>query len=208
MRARSATFVASATAKAQFPKPRFPEIAFAGRSNVGKSSLINTLVHVPKLARTSSTPGRTRLINWFEVVLPGRDNSLYFVDLPGYGYAKVSKEMRSSWLPLIESYLDAREPLRALVLLIDARRGAEAEEQDLVDWLRAHQVPVIVALTKIDKLAKNKRKPAGFALARALGTERPPVLVSAHTCEGLDDLWRAILAAARTERPPPDAPRD
>ena len=196
MKPSSATFVISATAPAGFPRPSLPEIAFAGRSNVGKSSLINKLVGVPKLARTSSTPGRTRLINWFRIV-PRKGAPLFFVDLPGYGYAKVPKSMRASWRPLIEAYLADRAPLRALVLLVDARRGAEDEEQELCEWLQEQGLPVLLALTKIDKLAKNKRKLAGFALQRELRPQRPPHLVSAHTGEGLGPLWNAIAAAAK-----------
>jgi GTP-binding protein len=196
MKATSATFVQSAAKPAQFPRPSLPEIAFAGRSNVGKSSLINTLTGVPKLARTSNTPGRTRLLNWFRVE-PARGKPVHFVDLPGYGYAKVSRSMRESWQPLIESYLKGRDGLRALVLLIDARRGAEQEEADLLEWLDTMEVKPIVVLTKCDKLAKNKRKPAALAVARTLGLSREPVLFSSHTNEGLSDLWRAISAALR-----------
>jgi GTP-binding protein len=192
----NATFVQSATKPAQFPSPTLPEIAFAGRSNVGKSSLINTLTGVPKLARTSNTPGRTRLLNWFRVD-PPRGKPLHFVDLPGYGYAKVSRAMRESWRPMIESYLQGRDVLRALVLLVDARRGAEDEEAELLEWLATMDITPIVVLTKSDKLAKNKRKPAAMAVARTLGLDREPVLFSSHTGEGLSDLWRAISAALR-----------
>lgn len=194
MKTKSATFITSATSPSGFPHPELPEIAFAGRSNVGKSSLINKLVGVPKLARTSRTPGRTRLINWFKIQ-PRAGRPLCFVDLPGYGYAKVPKAMRASWQPLIEAFLSDRASLRALVLLVDARRGAQDEEIELLSWLEHADLPVIVALTKIDKLAKNKRKPVGFAAQRALAPKRPPILVSAHTGEGLDALWRAMFSA-------------
>ncbi|MEM9489937.1 MAG: ribosome biogenesis GTP-binding protein YihA/YsxC [Myxococcota bacterium] len=203
MKAKSATFVISASQPSGFPPPTLPEIAFAGRSNVGKSSLINTLVGVPRLARTSSTPGRTRLLNWFRVV-PHKGPTAHFVDLPGYGYAKVPKAMRESWRPLIESYLSGRHALRALVLLIDTRRGAQSEEADLLDWLDDAEVPIITVLTKADKLAKNKRKPAAAAARRALDLAREPILFSAQTGAGLAELWRAILAhlarSAESER--------
>lgn len=195
MRAREARFIISAAKPDGFPAPSVPEIAFAGRSNVGKSSLINALTGHDSLARTSNTPGRTRLVNWFEV-LPPKGKLLAFVDLPGYGYAKVPKQMRAEWRPLIEAYLGDRSVLRAVVVLIDARRGAEVEERELIEWLLANEVPVIPVLTKVDKLSKSKRKPAGAALVRELGLPGQPVLFSAQSGEGLAELWRAILAAA------------
>lgn len=191
MKPRSATFVTSAAKPSGFPPPTLPEIAFAGRSNVGKSSLINTLVGVPKLARTSSTPGRTRLLNWFRVSA-GNAGPVHFVDLPGYGYAKVPREMRESWRPLIESYLKDRQVLRAMILLMDPRRGAEQEEADLLDWLVDVEVPIICVLTKADKLAKNKRKPVAAALKRSLELDREPLLLSSLDSTGVDELWRAI----------------
>lgn len=193
-RAKKASFRVSAAQPGQFPAPEVPEVAFAGRSNVGKSSLINGLTGMSGLARTSNTPGRTRLVNWFDVVTP-RGHDVAFVDLPGYGYAKVSKSMREEWRPLIEAYLVDRPVLRAVVVLMDARRGPQDEERDLVAWLAEHEVPVIPVLTKIDKLAKSKRKPAGVAAGRELGIGKKPLLYSAHTGDGQDELWRVIIAA-------------
>jgi GTP-binding protein len=195
MRAKSAEFVTSAAEPSGFPRPTLPEIAFAGRSNVGKSSLINTLVGVPGLARTSRTPGRTRLLNWFRVT-PPRGGAVHFVDLPGYGYARVPNEMRASWRPLIEAFLRDRSALRGLVLLVDARRGAEGEERDLLDWLRASGVPALVVVTKADKLSKNKRKPAALAVQQDLALERPAILFSSLDGEGIAPLWRVILQLA------------
>jgi GTP-binding protein len=183
----SAHFVTSAAKPSDFPPPGLPEIAVVGRSNVGKSSLINTLVGQTGLARTSRTPGRTRLANWFEV-----DGTFYLVDLPGYGYAAVDKSMREGWRPLIETYLEKRDVLRGVLLLIDVRRGAEDEELDFVPWLAGKKIPVVVALTKADKLPKNKRMLEIGKVKRALGITRDPIAVSAQTADGIDALWRAV----------------
>ena len=191
MRSRAARFVVSASAPAEFPPEGLPEVAFAGRSNVGKSSLINALVGKEGLARTSRTPGRTQLLNWFEVEGPA-GGKLSFVDLPGYGYAKVPVAMQASWQGLIEAYLGDRKVLRAVVLLVDVRRGAEQEEEDLAAWLAEKNVPVIAVVTKIDKVAKNKREPVLSAVKRGLGLKRPPLPFSSLEGEGIDDLWRAI----------------
>ncbi len=192
--ARAATFVTSASSPSGFPRPERPEIAFAGRSNVGKSSLINTLTGKKGLARTSSTPGRTRLLNWFHVSPPSGPD-LAFVDLPGYGYAKVPRDMRASWRPLVESLIKERETLRLVIVIIDARRGPEEEEVELLEWLAEVDRPALVVLTKVDKLAKSKRIPAAAAARRALGLKKQPLLFSADNGEGVDDLWRAILSA-------------
>ena len=190
MKARNARFLKSASAANEFPAGDLPEIAFAGRSNVGKSSLINSLVGKDGLARTSRTPGRTQLLNWFHV--DGPAGPLAFVDLPGYGYAKVPTAMQASWQGLIESYLGDRPVLRAVVLLVDVRRGVEGEEEDLVAWLAERNIPVIGVVTKIDKVAKNKREPVLATVKRALGLRRPPLAFSALDGEGIDELWRAI----------------
>ncbi len=182
-----AHFITSAAKPGDFPPGKLPELAVVGRSNVGKSSLINSLVGQDGLARTSRTPGRTRLANWFEV-----DEKFHLVDLPGYGYAAVDKTMRDSWRPLIETYLEQRTVLRGVVLLVDVRRGAEAEEQDFVPWLAQKKIPVVVALTKADKLPKNKRMLEIGKVKRALELARDPIPVSAQTGDGIDVLWRAI----------------
>jgi len=148
----AARFVTSAAKPSDFPPPSLPEVAVVGRSNVGKSSLINALVGQPRLARTSRTPGRTRLVNWFAI-----EERFHLVDLPGYGYAEVSQATRESWRPLIESYLAERKSLAGVLLLIDVRRGVQDEELDFVPWLAEREMPMVVALTKSDKLAKNKR---------------------------------------------------
>jgi len=195
MRAKHAEFVTSAADPGGFPPESLPEVAFAGRSNVGKSSLINKLVGHARLARTSNTPGRTRLLNWFRVE-PPKGKPLCFVDLPGYGYAKVPRALRDSWRPLVEAYIGDRPSLRGVIVLVDARRGAEAEEVELLEWLGDIDIPALVVLTKADKLAKSKRKLAGVDAQRELGLKRPPVLFSATLGDGVDDLWRSITMLA------------
>lgn len=195
MRAKRAEFVTSAADPGGFPPESLPEVAFAGRSNVGKSSLINKLVGQSKLARTSNTPGRTRLLNWFRID-PPKGKPICFVDLPGYGYAKVSRALREAWRPLVEVYLAERGALRGVIVLVDARRGAGADDAELLEWLREMDVPALVVLTKADKLSKSKRKLAGLAVQRELGLKRPPVVFSATLGDGVDDLWRAITKLA------------
>jgi GTP-binding protein len=184
----SAKFVTSAAKPTDFPPPGKPELAVVGRSNVGKSSLINSLVQQDGLARTSRTPGRTRLVNWFEI-----DDKFHLVDLPGYGYAEVKKDVRESWRPLIESYLDKRSALVGVLLLIDIRRGVQDEELDFIPWLAERAIPVVVALTKSDKLAKHKRTLEVMKAKKDLGLKRDPIAVSAQTGDGIDDMWRALL---------------
>jgi GTP-binding protein len=182
-----ARFVTSAAKPDDFPPEKLPEIAVVGRSNVGKSSLINALVG-QDLARTSRTPGRTRLVNWFEV-----DSRFHLVDLPGYGYAEVTREMRESWRPLIEAFLSSRSTLAGVLLLVDVRRGIEEEELDFVPWLAEREVPIVVALTKCDKLAKNKRMLELTKARHALGLKKDPIAVSAQDGDGIDSLRRAIV---------------
>jgi GTP-binding protein len=192
MRARRADFMISASDPAGFPPMDLPEFAFAGRSNVGKSSLLNALAGVDRLARTSNTPGRTRLINWFRIE-PPKSETVAFVDLPGYGYAKVSRDLRDAWRPLVEAYLARTQVLRAVIVLVDARRGAETEERDLLEYLEGLGVTAQVVLTKADKLPKNKRLPAAAAARRALHLARDPLLISVEEPASLEDLWRFIV---------------
>jgi len=184
------TFVTSAAAPKDFPPPSLPELAVVGRSNVGKSSLINALVGQDGLARTSRTPGRTQLINWFSVAA---QPPFLLVDLPGYGYAKVPAGMKDSWKPLIEDYLANRRTLAGVLLLIDIRRGAEDEELDFVPWLAERKVPIVVALTKADKLAKNKRNLEVMRQRQQLSLTRDPFAVSTLSAEGIDEVWRQLI---------------
>jgi GTP-binding protein len=194
-----ARFVTSAARPADFPPETLPEIAVVGRSNVGKSSLINALVGQDGLARTSRTPGRTRLVNWFEIGSPPR---FFLVDLPGYGYAEVSQAMREGWRPLIEAYLEQRASLAGVLLLIDVRRNALDEELDFVPWLAQRGTPLVVALTKADKLPKNRRVLEAARARKLLGLRREPALVSTLSGEGIEPLFRALLQLA-APRPAP-----
>ena len=193
MRPRRAAFLISAAEPSGFPVATAPEIAFVGRSNVGKSSLINELVGQHALARTSRTPGRTRLINWFEVE-PVKDKVLHFVDLPGYGYADVGVTLRQAWRPLIEAFLD-RDSLQLVVLLVDARRDPGPDETDFLAWLAERERRVVVVITKCDKLSKHERMPMQASMRRALGLAKPPILFSTLERLGQDELWRAIGAS-------------
>ena len=151
MKILSAEFVTSATRPSQYPPAELPEVAFVGRSNVGKSSLINTLVNRKHLVKTSSTPGRTQLINFFDI-----NDNLTFVDLPGYGYARVPAAVRKKWGPMIETYLSTRKTLKGVVIILDIRRLPREEEQNLIQWLAHFSICGIIVLTKTDKLSKTK----------------------------------------------------
>jgi GTP-binding protein len=192
-----AAFVAGAPDVDKLPAPALPEIAFAGRSNVGKSSLMNALLARKSLVRTSSTPGCTRQINVFEVKTSD-GLALNFVDLPGYGYAKLSKSEKKSWGPMLEGYLRDRITLRAVVLLVDVRRGVESDDEQLVEFLRASHpdggVDIVIVATKLDKLSLSAQKPRLAELRKAIGA--PVVGFSAVTNVGREDLWRRIERAA------------
>ena len=170
------------------PDSSLPEIAFAGRSNVGKSSLFNTLVRRKSFARVSRTPGRTREINFFRI-----NNGFVLVDLPGYGYARISKEKKAEWRPMIESYLRRTTQLRGIVLLLDIRREPSEDDRAMLDFLAEVEVPTIVALTKTDKLSKAAARERPGEIARALALETEQIIpFSAHTGEGRVELLEAI----------------
>ncbi|MCG6972344.1 MAG: ribosome biogenesis GTP-binding protein YihA/YsxC [Desulfobacterales bacterium] len=184
----SAQFVKSAVEPSQYPPAVLPEIAFTGRSNVGKSSLINTLVNRKHLVKTSSTPGRTQLINFFIV-----NRAFSFVDLPGFGYAKVPAAVRRSWGPMVETYLSTRKTLKGVVLIMDLRRIPGIQELNFIEWLSDHTIPKILVLTKSDKLSKNKQNTQKKSVAEALGVPKEqPILFSAKSRMGKDDLWDAL----------------
>jgi GTP-binding protein len=177
----------------EFPRAELPEVAFLGRSNVGKSSLLNKLVHRKQLARTSTTPGKTRLVHWYRVERSA--GALCFVDLPGYGYARVGQEERRRWKVLVEAYLEKRDGLRAAVLLQDLRRDVSDDERLLLEWLAERRIPALVALTKADKLGMGRRGARARELAGQLGLARERVVTtSAERGLGIAELWRAIDA--------------
>src|SRR5437867_11960782 len=204
MKFLAAEFVASAAEPAQFPAGDLPEIAFAGRSNVGKSSLLNALLGRKNLARVSQTPGRTRLLTFFHVTLASRGakgfpEKFLFVDLPGYGYAKVAKSVQDQWGPMVEGYLSSRPPLRGVVLLTDIRRG-EDDEVNLVRWLGEQGVGLVAVAMKIDKLPRGQRLQALRERETFLGV--PVIVGSAVTAAGQDVLGKAGRCLHARQRPP------
>jgi GTP-binding protein len=193
MKVLRAELAVTASGPSDFPETGLPEVAFLGRSNVGKSSLLNRLVKRKALARTSSTPGKTRLLNFYRVESDAA--ALHLVDLPGYGFARVSRAERERWKRLVERYLEGRAPLRAAVLLQDLRRDWSEDESLLVAWLAERGVPVLVALTKIDKLKPMRRAERVRGLARDTGLPAERVVpTSAQTGAGVPELWSAIDA--------------
>jgi GTP-binding protein len=188
-----ARFLTSAFGQGQYPPPDRPEIAIAGRSNVGKSSLINTLVRRGNLARTSSRPGRTQSINFFLV-----NAAVYLVDLPGYGYARVPVKVKASWKQMVEAYLNTRSNLKAVVVILDVRRDLSQGDDDLLRWLKHHNVTAILALTKADKLSRQKAKTQAERILQACKAYAPvgPVLFSSKTREGREALWECIRRTA------------
>ncbi len=185
-------FLKSAFRITDYPPPDRPEIAFAGRSNVGKSSLINVLVKRKELARTSSKPGRTQAINFFNL-----EDRVYFVDLPGYGYARVPVHVKKSWGGMVETYLEKRDNLKAVVVILDIRRDLSAGDKELLDWLNYYGKKSIVVLTKADKLSRQKcisrAKQIGNQLKEI--TSEKPTLFSAKTRQGQEEIWEKINQA-------------
>ena len=178
---RSATFMASCGKAEQFLDSHLHEIAIVGRSNVGKSSVINCLVNHKGLAKVGKTPGKTQTINFFRVETNGPCFRL--VDLPGYGFARVPDRVRQQWAPLIETYFKTRENLRGVIVLLDSRRAQDLDRQ-MVDWLCRLMIPTILVATKADKVSRGKRALALRDLREGLGIEKDPIMMSAHTGEG------------------------
>ncbi|MGM0453547.1 MAG: ribosome biogenesis GTP-binding protein YihA/YsxC [Thermodesulfobacteriota bacterium] len=190
MKVKSAKFVTSAVKPAQYPEAAPAEIAFAGRSNVGKSSLINTLVGRKNLVKTSGTPGKTRLINFFLV-----NGRYHFVDLPGYGYARVPAKERMQWGQMVEAYLQGRPTLKGVVLITDIRRGPEEEEFELAEFLHHIRMPFFNIFTKADKLSQNKQNAQVQRLGKKFAFDAADIICfSAKTGQGLDRIWQQIDA--------------
>lgn len=188
-----ARFLAATAEPTGLPRLHHPEIAFAGRSNVGKSSLLNRLVGRRRLARVSKTPGRTQQINFFLV-----DERVTFVDLPGYGFARVPANLQQGWKRLVETYLSQRKNLRAVVVIVDLRRGVEADDAQLLDFLQAHGIAAILALTKSDKLGYGARQRRAQAIHRQFAADVVSVvLCSSMSAEGIARLWEEIERCCR-----------
>lgn len=206
MHIKTVEFIKSATKPAHYPEGDLPEIAFAGRSNVGKSSLINVLVNRKSLVRTSSTPGRTQLINFFDV-----NSAFTLVDLPGYGFAKVPLAVKKQWGPMMETYLSSRPNLRGVVLIIDIRRTPREEDLQMLDWLRNFGVPPLLVVTKCDKVSKNEREKQLGIIAKQLGVQKSDLLpFSALSRDGQENIWKRIeellVTAESGTQPPANTP--
>ncbi|MBW7454098.1 ribosome biogenesis GTP-binding protein YihA/YsxC [Paenibacillus sepulcri] len=199
MNVNKAEFVISAVEPSQYPEDALPEFALAGRSNVGKSSLINKLIQRKNLARTSSQPGKTQQLNYYRI-----EDRLYFVDFPGYGYAKVSKTQREQWGKMIERFLQNREPLKMVMLIIDVRHEPSKDDKMMYDWLKFYDIPVCIIVTKADKIPRSKWDKHIKMIKNTLGTvpSDAMVLFSSETGLGRDEVWSIIverIAEAREE---------
>ena len=186
-------FIKSAFQEKHYPPPDRPEVAFAGKSNVGKSSLLNTLVNRRKLARTSSTPGRTQAINFFRF-----GKTLYLVDLPGYGFAKVPTKVKKSWGVMVEDYLRSRKTLKVVVVILDIRRDPSTGDEDLINWLNHYHIEPILVLTKADKISRQKIIKRTHLITGSLKdvSFSEPVIFSSHTRQGVAELWKKINETA------------
>ena len=192
MKIKTVEFIRSAPSWAQLPKDRKAEVAFVGRSNVGKSSLLNALIGRKNLARTSSTPGKTQALNYYLVNGPA---GFYLVDLPGFGYAKVSKKQRAAWQRLIGEYVTEREELRIIFHLIDSRHEPTRLDDELIEIMRGSPVPRVILLAKSDKLPKNKQRIRVSQVQKRLaatGVEFPVILTSAEKKTGMDEVWKWV----------------
>ncbi|MBF0289384.1 MAG: YihA family ribosome biogenesis GTP-binding protein [SAR324 cluster bacterium] len=187
MKIKSTEFVISAVNKQQFPAVQSPEIAFAGKSNVGKSSLINSLLNRKNLVKTSSTPGKTRMINFFSV-----NDIFLLVDLPGYGFAKVSKSMQGQWKQLVETYLSDRSSLRGVILIIDVRHGPTEQDLQLQSWLHTYHIPILIIANKVDKLKRNQVIPHLQQIQTKMNLSELPIQHSSTKKVGRKEIWQVL----------------
>lgn len=205
MKIKSSEFVISAAGESQFPEDGLPEVALAGRSNVGKSSLINRMLARRNLARTSSQPGKTQTLNYYRV-----NGNLYFVDFPGYGYARVSRTQREAWGKLAERYLRGRKQLKLVLQLVDLRHPPTADDRRMFEWLSHYGIPMCVVATKADKISRGQIPKHAKIVRQTLDMpdHLPLVIFSSETGQGRDDLWSLIEQAAEIhERPPFEPPK-
>jgi len=190
MKITSADFIKSAFEPKDYPPDMLPEVAFSGKSNVGKSSLINTLVNRKGLARTSSTPGRTQSINFFRI-----NGKISFVDLPGYGFAKVPLKIKQRWKPMVEAYLKSRKNLCLVVVILDSRRKPTRDDINLLEWLTFYKVQILVVITKVDKISKNQKVKQRTMVKKTLKLEESQIVTfSAVNGEGKEELWKKIMS--------------
>lgn len=183
----------SAVSEKQYPSKHLPEIALSGRSNVGKSSLINTLLSRKSLARTSSTPGKTQTLNFYNIA-----SELYFVDVPGYGYAKVSKKQREQFGQIIETYLQTRSEMKGVIQLVDARHAPTEDDFNMYNYLKYYEIPTLVVATKVDKIKRSQRSKNARVIADKLQLESEDTFIffSSETKEGHDEVWQWIQTQA------------
>ncbi|KRL77169.1 ribosome biogenesis GTP-binding protein YihA/YsxC [Ligilactobacillus equi] len=189
MKVNNVDLTISAVRPEQYPEQGYPEIALSGRSNVGKSSLINTLINRRNYARTSSQPGKTQTLNFYNL-----EDELYFVDVPGYGYAKVSQKEREKWARMLETYFEQRAALRGVVSLVDARHEPTVLDQQMIEFLHYYNLPILVVGTKVDKIAKNKRNRAESIIRKTLNLNKEDkvILFSAVDKTGREEIWNWI----------------
>lgn len=196
MKIVTADFIGAAEKRQDYPLQGVAEVAFAGRSNVGKSSIINTLLGRRNLVRTSKTPGRTRQLNFF--LINGR---FVFVDLPGYGFAAVPMEMKRKWGPMVETYLKERAELSGVVVIVDARMPPTESDKSLMEFLIHHRIPLVVAATKSDKLTHSQMLGRRRSITEGIGSDVPVILFSSHSGEGKNELWKEIKKLIELRRP-------
>lgn len=189
MNVNQAEFIISAVSPSQYPQDNLPEIALAGRSNVGKSSFINALINRKNLARTSSKPGKTQTLNFYLI-----EKMFYFVDVPGYGYAKVSKAEKAKWGPMLETYFTQRENLQAAIVVVDGRHAPSKEDKQMYDFLKYYEIPAIIVATKMDKIPRGKWNKQEAMVKKSLNFQKGDdfLLFSSETKEGKEKAWSLI----------------